>query len=115
MGSPATIRKKLWEFQKANVDHVIPLKQAGKTSHQDICDSLEMFFKEVMLDFHEADTAHKQWKEKVLAQETVLKELDTAPYDLCSHQNEDTVRLSPEQLKAIMAKKEAERAVAGDD
>ena len=104
MGSPATIRKKLWEFQKANVDQVIPLNQAGKTSHQDICDSLEMFAKEVMLEFHEADTAHQQWKEKVLAQEIVLKELDTAPYDLCSHQNEDIVRMSPDQLKAIMAK-----------
>jgi len=51
----------------------------------------------------------------VLARETVLKELDTAPYDLCSHQNEDIVRLSPDQLKAIMAKKEAEHAVVGDD
>ena len=49
VGSPATIRKKLWEFQKANVDQVIPLNQAGKTSHQDICDSLEMLAKEVML------------------------------------------------------------------
>ena len=29
--------------------------------------------------------------------------------------NEDIVRLSPEQLKAIMAQKEAERAAAGDD
>ena len=49
MGSPATIRKKLWGFEKANFDHVIPLNQAGKTSHQDICDSLEMLAKEVML------------------------------------------------------------------
>ena len=55
------------------------------------------------------------WKEKVLAQEIVLEDLDTAPYDLYSHQNEDIVRLSPEQLKAIMAQKEAERAAAGDD
>ena len=52
---------------------------------------------------------------RVLAQEIVLEELDTAPYDLYSHQNEDIVRLSPEQLKAIMAQKEAERAAAGDD
>ena len=52
---------------------------------------------------------------KVLAQEIVLEELDTAPYDLYSNQNEDIVRLSPEQLKAIMAQKEAERAAAGDD
>ena len=51
----------------------------------------------------------------MLAQEIVPEELDTAPYDLYGHQNEVIVRLSPEQLKAIMAQKEAERAAAGDD
>jgi len=113
VGSPATIREKLWQFQKANVDQVILLNQAGKTSHRDICDSLEMFAKEVMPEFHEADAEHQAWKQKVLAQEIVLDELDTEPYDLYSHQNEDIVRLSPEQLKEMMAKKEAERAVVG--
>ena len=38
-----------------------------------------------------------------------LEELDTQPYDVFSHQNEDIVRLSPEQLKAHMAQKEAEQ------
>ena len=109
-----TIREKLGEFQRANVDQVISLNQADKTSHQDNCDSLEMFAKEVMREFHEADTAHQHWKEKVLAQE-IVEELDTATYDLYSHQNEDIVRLLPEQLNAIMAQKEAERAAAGDD
>ena len=113
VGSPATIREKLWQFQKANVDQVILLNQAGKTSHRDICDSLEMFAKEVMPEFHQADAEHQAWKQKVLAQEIVLDELDTEPYDLYSHQNEDIVRLSPEQLKEMMAKKEAERAVVG--
>ena len=115
MGSPATIREKLWQLQKVNVDQVILLNQAGKVSHQDICDSLEMFAKEVTPEFHKADTAHQHWKEKVLAKEIMLEELDTATYDLYSFQNEDIVRLSPEQLKDIMAQKEVERAAAGDD
>jgi hypothetical protein len=38
-----------------------------------------------------------------------LEELDTQPYDVFSHQNEDIVRLTPEQLKAHMAKKEADQ------
>jgi len=41
--------------------------------------------------------------------------LDTQPYDLYSHQNEDIIRMSPEALKAMMATKEAEKAVAGDN
>ncbi len=36
----------------------------------------------------------------------VLAELDTAAYDLYAHQNEDIVRLTPEQLKQRMAEKE---------
>jgi len=115
VGSPATIREKLWEFQKSHVDQVILLNQAGKTSHRDICDSLEMFAKEVMPEFHDADAEHQQWKRDVLDQRIVLEELDTEPYDLYSHQNEDIVRLTPEQLKAQMAQKEAERAAAGGE
>ena len=42
---------------------------------------------------------------------TVLEELDTGGYDLYAHQNEDIVRLTPEQLKQRMAAKE--RAAAG--
>ena len=68
-----------------------------------------------MPEFHDAEADHQVWKEKVLAQDIVLEELDTEPYDLYSHQNEDIVRMSPEQLKAMMAAKEAERAAAGDD
>ena len=42
----------------------------------------------------------------------VLEDLDTSDYELYSHQNEDIVRESPEQLKARMAAKEV--AAAGD-
>ena len=45
--------------------------------------------------------------QKVLAREIVLEDLDVQKYDIYSHQNEHIVRLSPEQLKAKMAEKEA--------
>ena len=113
IGSPETIRKKLRQFQQSRVDQVILLNQAGKTSHQDICDSLELFAKEVMPEFHAAEAEHGEWKRKVLAREIVLEDLDVQKYDIYSHQNEHIVRLTPEQLKAKMAEKEAAKS-AGD-
>ena len=106
VGSPETIREKLWQLQEAHVDQVILLNQAGKTSHRDICDSLEMFAREVMPEFHAQEPVHQAWKDDVLDGRIVLEDLDTAPYDLYSHQDENIVRLTPEQLKAKMAAKD---------
>ena len=117
IGSPETIRKKLRMFQDAHVDQVILLNQAGKTSHEDICGSLKMFAEEVMPEFHGEEAAHAEWKRAVLAGDIVLEDLDVDKFDLYSHQNEDIVRLTPEQLKAQMAAKEAAQKaeMAGDD
>ena len=114
VGSPETIRKKLRMFQEAHVDQVILLNQAGKTTHEDICSSLKMFAEEVMPEFHGYEESHAQWKAQVLAGELELEDLDTTAYDIFSHQNEDIVRLTPEQLKAQMAKKDAERESVAD-
>lgn len=114
IGSPETIRRKLRMFQDAHVDQVILLNQAGKTSHEDICGSLQMFADEVMPEFHAEEEQHAQWKQDVLSGRIVLEDLDTHGYDIYSHQNEDIVRLTPEQLKAQMAAKEAAAAGGGD-
>jgi len=113
IGSPETIRKRLRQFQDAHVDQVILLNQAGKTSHKDICDSLELFANEVMPEFHAEESAHAAWKRSVLAGEVVLDDLDVQAYDIYSHQNKDIVRLTPDELKAQMAAKDAERQKAG--
>jgi alkanesulfonate monooxygenase SsuD/methylene tetrahydromethanopterin reductase-like flavin-dependent oxidoreductase (luciferase family) len=112
IGSPETIRRKLRQFEAAHVDQVILLNQAGKTSHQDICDSLDLFAREVMPEFHARHDEHEAWKAGVIDRRIDLEDLDTEPYDIFSHQNEDIVRLTPEQLKARMAAKDA--ATAGD-
>jgi hypothetical protein len=91
---------------------VILLNQAGKTSHEDICASLDLFAREVMPEFHARQPQHDAWKRDVLAGNVTLEELDTERYDLYAHQNEDIVRLTPEQLKQRMAEKE--RSAAGD-
>jgi len=113
IGSPETIRKRLRQFEAAHVDQVILLNQAGKTTHEDICESLDLFAREVMPEFHDRQPQHEAWKEKVLSGEIRLADLDTGRYDLYSHQNEDIVRLTPEQLKQRMAEKER-LAVAGE-
>jgi alkanesulfonate monooxygenase SsuD/methylene tetrahydromethanopterin reductase-like flavin-dependent oxidoreductase (luciferase family) len=77
IGSPETIRRKLRKFETSNIDQVILLNQAGRTSHQDICDSLELFAKEVMPEFHANIPAHEEWKAKVLSGEIDLDEIDT--------------------------------------
>ncbi len=114
IGSPETIRRKLRQYREAHVDQVILLNQAGKTSHKDICESLQLFAEEVMPEFHGEEEAHQAWKAGVLDGSIQLEELDTQPYDIFSHQNEDIVRLTPEQLKAQMAAKDAARAAEAD-
>jgi luciferase family oxidoreductase group 1 len=107
IGSPETIRRRLREFEATNVDQVILLNQAGRTSHEDICASLELFAREVMPEFHAREPEHQRWKADVLAGRIALEDADTSAYKLYAHQNEDIVRLTPEELKRKMAEKEA--------
>jgi alkanesulfonate monooxygenase SsuD/methylene tetrahydromethanopterin reductase-like flavin-dependent oxidoreductase (luciferase family) len=107
IGAPETIRQRLREFEAAHVDQVILLNQAGRTPHADICESLERFAREVMPEFHARDAAQQRWKEDVLAGRVELPALDTEGYPIYAHQNEDIVRLTPEELKRKMAAKDA--------
>ena len=84
IGSPETIRQRLREFEAANVDQVILLNQAGRTTHADICRSLELFAREVMPEFHARETEHQKWKQAVLDGEIQLPELDVSAYTLVS-------------------------------
>ncbi len=68
-----------------------------------------------MPEFHARQDAHEAWKADVVAGRTKLTDLDTQPYDIYSHQNEDIVRMSPEELKAKMAAKDAAAAAADGD
>jgi alkanesulfonate monooxygenase SsuD/methylene tetrahydromethanopterin reductase-like flavin-dependent oxidoreductase (luciferase family) len=108
IGSPETIRKRLREFEATGVDQVILLNQAGRTTHEDICKSLELFAREVLPEFHAREPEHARWKADVLAGRITFDEPDTDGFKLYAHQNEDIVRLTPEELKAKMAAKERE-------
>ena len=106
IGSPETIRRRLRDFEETGVDQVILLAQAGRTAHADICRSLELFAREVMPEFHAREVQHARWKADVLAGRVTLDGEDADTYKLYAHQNEDIVRLTPEELKAKMAAKE---------
>jgi hypothetical protein len=58
---------------------VILLNQAGKNSHEHICDSLELFAKEVMPEFR-ADPEHDAWKAGVMSGAIQLEEIDTEAF-----------------------------------
>ena len=80
IGSPETIRRKLRKFESSNIDQVILLNQAGRNSHQDIRDSLELFAETVMPEFHANIPGHEAWKADVLAGRRRLEEIDTAAF-----------------------------------
>ncbi|MBG03493.1 MAG: LuxA [Rhodospirillaceae bacterium] len=93
IGSPETIRNRLRKYSTSHVDQIILLNQAGKNSHEHICESLELFAKEVMPEFQAAEPEHQEWKQKVLAGEIELEEIDTAPFQ--SRFSENSVQLAP--------------------
>jgi hypothetical protein len=95
IGSPETLRNKLRKFETSNIDQVIFLNQAGKNTHEHICESLELFAREVMPEFHANIPAHEEWKAKVLAREIELEEIDTQPFR--DRYGPNSVRLTPAQ------------------
>jgi hypothetical protein len=80
IGSPETIRRKLHRFAEPNVDSIILLNQAGRNRHEHICESLELFAKDVMPQFHAMEPEHQEWKQKALNREVELEEIDTTPF-----------------------------------
>ena len=80
IGSPDTLRKKLAKFETSHIDQVILLNQAGRNLHEDIAESLELFAKEVMPEFQGHHAQHLAWKEKVMAGEIELEEIETAAF-----------------------------------
>jgi 3-hydroxyanthranilate 3,4-dioxygenase len=80
IGSPETLRRRLRRFETSHIDQVILLNQAGKNTHEHICESLELFAHEVMPEFHAHEPAQQAWKRQVLAREIELEEIDTDPF-----------------------------------
>ena len=67
IGTPEQLRAVLRSYEAAGVDQVVFLTQAGRTAHEHICESLELFAREVMPEFAERDPAHTAAKAERLA------------------------------------------------
>jgi alkanesulfonate monooxygenase SsuD/methylene tetrahydromethanopterin reductase-like flavin-dependent oxidoreductase (luciferase family) len=67
IGTPEDMHKHLRGFQEAGIDQVIFLQQAGRNSHEHICQSLELFAAEVMPEFKAEAITREQRKAAVLA------------------------------------------------
>ena len=53
IGTPGQIRDFVRAYEDAGVDELIFVSQAGRNRHEDICESMELFAKEVMGEFAE--------------------------------------------------------------
>ncbi|MBX3445892.1 MAG: LLM class flavin-dependent oxidoreductase [Parvibaculaceae bacterium] len=67
IGTPDDMRAHLRAFQNAGVDQVIFMQQAGRNKHAHICESLELFAKEVMPEFKAEVAAREAKKQAELA------------------------------------------------
>jgi hypothetical protein len=79
IGSPETIRRKLRRFRTSHIDQVILLNQAGKNSHEHICESLGLFATEVLPESRE-DGEHDAWKAGVMSGAIQLEKIDTEAF-----------------------------------
>ena len=67
IGTPDQVRHLLRAYAEVGVDQVIFVSQAGTNRHEHICESLELFAREVMPEFHDGEDAREQAKLERLA------------------------------------------------
>ncbi|MFZ0668583.1 MAG: LLM class flavin-dependent oxidoreductase [Acidimicrobiales bacterium] len=67
IGTPDQIRDLVRRYEEAGVDQLIFVSQAGRNRHEDICESMELFAREVMGEFHDRAEEAERAKSKRLA------------------------------------------------
>ena len=67
IGTPEDMRKHLRKFEEVGVDQVTFIQQAGMNKHEHICESLELFGREVLPEFKEREVARETKKAEELA------------------------------------------------
>jgi len=67
IGTPDDFRDHIRNFEAAGVDQIIFLQQAGRNTHEQICDSLNLFADEVLPEFKARQAAKEAAKAKELA------------------------------------------------
>ncbi len=67
IGTPQQIRTLLRGYEEVGIDQVIFVSQAGRNRHEHICESLELFAREVMPEFAERHPARQRAKSERFA------------------------------------------------
>ncbi|MBJ7330428.1 MAG: LLM class flavin-dependent oxidoreductase [Solirubrobacteraceae bacterium] len=67
IGTPDQVAELCRRYEEAGIDQMIFLVQTGRTKHEHVCESLELFAKEVMPEFHERAPAQEADKRARLA------------------------------------------------
>ncbi|KPV44270.1 LLM class flavin-dependent oxidoreductase [Alicyclobacillus ferrooxydans] len=80
IGTPSQIRDLLGRYEEAGIDQVIFVSQAGRNRHEHICESLELFSRTVMPEFHDREADRQREKTARLADaiERALKRREPA-------------------------------------
>ncbi|HET6317053.1 MAG TPA: LLM class flavin-dependent oxidoreductase, partial [Chloroflexota bacterium] len=67
IGTPAQVRELLERYEAAGVDEVVFVSQAGRNQHEHICESIELFARDVLPHFEEQRAAKEAAKRERLA------------------------------------------------
>jgi alkanesulfonate monooxygenase SsuD/methylene tetrahydromethanopterin reductase-like flavin-dependent oxidoreductase (luciferase family) len=67
IGTPEQLRRHLVSFEESGVDQVAFIQQGGKNRHDHICQSLELFAREVLPEFEAQEGARAKRKQAELA------------------------------------------------
>jgi hypothetical protein len=66
IGTPAELRAHLARFEETGVDQVVFIQQGGRNRHEHICESLELFAREVLPEFRDRHQAAARRKQREL-------------------------------------------------
>lgn len=67
IGTPDDFRAHVRKFEEAGVDQIIFLQQAGRNTHEQICESLNLFAEEILPEFKAKQAAKEAAKARELA------------------------------------------------
>jgi hypothetical protein len=67
IGTPKQLREHLRKFADAGVDQSVFIQQGGNNLHENICEDLELFAREVMPEFKEKEESRLRRKDEELA------------------------------------------------
>ena len=105
IGTPEQLRAHLKSFEDSGVDQVAFIQQGGKNRHDHICQSLELFAREVLPEFdaREEARARRKQEEQAMARKEKMAPLaeDKIPsYIALGREVAATTQLTPEQEAA---------------